>query len=201
MPPPTAEHNLRRAGVRAARIPVTTVFIEDSSRLVLLSSARLQHVPSNRRDFARHSFERARQDCGSVQAADSQLPAAGEASELDVCYNTDMAVSPAGMARKLSSMCAGLDVAVIEASDGVGGRVRTDELDGFLLDRGFQIFLTGYPAAQAELDYEALDLKPFYAGALVHFEGTLHRCGVVFLALAIGYACVFLLLRSACVLQ
>jgi Flavin containing amine oxidoreductase len=37
---------------------------------------------------------------------------------------------------------------LLEASDGVGGRVRTDEVDGFLLDRGFQIFLTSYPEAQ-----------------------------------------------------
>mmetsp|Transcript_30975 Transcript_30975/g.68650 ORF Transcript_30975/g.68650 Transcript_30975/m.68650 type:complete len:484 (-) Transcript_30975:553-2004(-) len=67
------------------------------------------------------------------------------------------------------------DVLLLEADDGVGGRVRTDVVDGFLLDRGFQIFLTGYPEAQALLDYPALDLKPFYAGALVHTGGTFHR--------------------------
>lgn len=38
---------------------------------------------------------------------------------------------------------AGLNPVVLEASDGVGGRVRTDKVDGFLLDRGFQIYLTG----------------------------------------------------------
>lgn len=38
---------------------------------------------------------------------------------------------------------AGLSPIVLEASDGVGGRVRTDKVDGFLLDRGFQIYLTG----------------------------------------------------------
>ena len=42
----------------------------------------------------------------------------------------------------------GVDVLVLEASDAVGGRVRTDEVDGFLLDRGFHIFLTGYPEVQ-----------------------------------------------------
>ena len=49
-----------------------------------------------------------------------------------------------------SRLClpAGASVVVVEASDGVGGRVRTDEVDGFLLDRGFQIFLTSYPEAQ-----------------------------------------------------
>ena len=68
----------------------------------------------------------------------------------------------------------GLVVNVVEASDGVGGRVRTDVVDGYLLDRGFQIFLTSYPEAQKALDYNALDLKPFYAGALVRFEGAFH---------------------------
>ena len=59
----------------------------------------------------------------------------------------------------------GLSYTILEASDGVGGRVRTDVQDGFLLDRGFQIFLTSYPEARAMLDYRALELKPFYAGA------------------------------------
>jgi protoporphyrinogen oxidase len=40
---------------------------------------------------------------------------------------------------------AGVPFILLEASDGVGGRVRTDNIDGFLLDRGFQIFLTSYP--------------------------------------------------------
>lgn len=60
---------------------------------------------------------------------------------------------------------AGVPVRILEAADGVGGRVRTDRADGFLLDRGFQIFLTSYPEARALLDYDKLDLQPFYAGA------------------------------------
>ena len=43
---------------------------------------------------------------------------------------------------------AGVDFMLLEASDGLGGRLRTDVVDGFLLDRGFAIFLTGYPEAQ-----------------------------------------------------
>ena len=68
----------------------------------------------------------------------------------------------------------GIPVTLLEASDGVGGRVRTDVVDGFLLDRGFQIFLTSYPEAKKALDYSALDLQPFYAGALVRFQGSFH---------------------------
>ena len=53
----------------------------------------------------------------------------------------------------------GAEVAVFEASDGVGGRVRTDEKDGFLLDRGFQVYFTAYPVARQHLDHAKLDLR------------------------------------------
>ncbi|OAY71402.1 hypothetical protein ACMD2_07809 [Ananas comosus] len=57
---------------------------------------------------------------------------------------------------------------LLEASDGVGGRVRTDALDGgFLLDRGFHILLTAFPECRRLLDLPALGLRPFYPGALV----------------------------------
>lgn len=64
----------------------------------------------------------------------------------------------------------GYDVLVLESSDGVGGRVRTDELDGFRLDRGFQVLLTAYPEAQRELNYDALQLRRFEPGSLVQTE-------------------------------
>jgi hypothetical protein len=62
----------------------------------------------------------------------------------------------------------GVEVAVFEASDGVGGRVRTDEQDGFLLDRGFQVYFTSYPVAGRHLDYEALDFRGFDPGVIIH---------------------------------
>jgi phytoene dehydrogenase-like protein len=58
-------------------------------------------------------------------------------------------------------------VAVFESSDGVGGRVRTDEQNGFLLDRGFQVCFTSYPVARRHLDYGALDFRDFDPGAIV----------------------------------
>jgi phytoene dehydrogenase-like protein len=69
----------------------------------------------------------------------------------------------------------GIEVVVLEASDGVGGRVRTDVVDGFRLDRGFQVYLTAYPEGRAALDHEALDLRPFEPGALVWWDGRFHR--------------------------
>lgn len=61
----------------------------------------------------------------------------------------------------------GIPSLVLEASDGVGGRVRTDTVEGFRLDRGFQILLTAYPEAQRLLDYERLQLRPFESGAVI----------------------------------
>lgn len=61
----------------------------------------------------------------------------------------------------------GAEVVLFEASDGIGGRVRTDEKEGFLLDRGFQVYFTAYPAARRHLDHEKLNLRPFDPGAVV----------------------------------
>lgn len=58
----------------------------------------------------------------------------------------------------------GLDVEVHEASDRVGGRIRTDEVDGFLLDRGFQLLNPSYPAVRRWVDIPALGLQAFPAG-------------------------------------
>ena len=69
----------------------------------------------------------------------------------------------------------GLSVQVLEASDRVGGRVRTETVDGFRLDRGFQVLLTAYPETQRELDYDALNLHAFHDGALVRYNGRFHR--------------------------
>ncbi|MGN6397237.1 MAG: NAD(P)/FAD-dependent oxidoreductase [Mucilaginibacter sp.] len=65
----------------------------------------------------------------------------------------------------------GRSVIVLEASDDVGGRVRTDYINGYQLDRGFQVLLTAYPEAKKLLDYKALDLKYFDPGAVILKEG------------------------------
>ncbi len=69
---------------------------------------------------------------------------------------------------------------IFEASDGVGGRVRTDQVDGFLLDRGFQVYLDAYENAGELLDLDALHLKRFEPGALVWKNGKLHKLIDVF---------------------
>ena len=81
----------------------------------------------------------------------------------------------AGLAAATTLQAAGRSVVVLEASDGVGGRVRTDLVDGFLLDRGFQILLTAYPEAQQQLDLPALDVRPFEPGASIRWGGRFHH--------------------------
>jgi len=77
----------------------------------------------------------------------------------------------AGLSCAVALHDAGIPVQVYEASDGIGGRVRTDHVDGFLLDRGFQVALTAYPEMQRQLDMAALDLQAFEPGALVWRNG------------------------------
>jgi phytoene dehydrogenase-like protein len=60
---------------------------------------------------------------------------------------------------------------IYEAIDDVGGRVRTDIIDGYRLDRGFQVLFTSYPAIRQELDLDALDLQVFTPGAKIYHEG------------------------------
>jgi phytoene dehydrogenase-like protein len=76
----------------------------------------------------------------------------------------------AGLACAVALHEAGRPVRVVEAGDGVGGRVRTDIVDGFRLDRGFQVLLTAYPEAHRQLDLDALDLHRFEPGAAIQID-------------------------------
>jgi phytoene dehydrogenase-like protein len=78
----------------------------------------------------------------------------------------------AGLSCAVALHGAGIPVRVYEASDGVGGRVRTDHVDGYTLDRGFQVALTAYPELHRQLDMAALDLQAFDPGALVWRDGS-----------------------------
>jgi phytoene dehydrogenase-like protein len=81
----------------------------------------------------------------------------------------------AGLACARHLADAGIAFQIIEASDGIGGRVRTDPFEGFLLDRGFQVLLTAYPEAQRTLDYHALELKKFTPGAFSWYAGRMNK--------------------------
>ncbi|XP_077224473.1 FAD/NAD(P)-binding oxidoreductase family protein [Tasmannia lanceolata] len=80
----------------------------------------------------------------------------------------------AGLAASTHLHAHNIPFLLLEASDSPGGRVRTDSVNGFLLDRGFQIFITSYPEAKKILNYETLDLQKFYSGALIYYGGKFH---------------------------
>ncbi len=94
--------------------------------------------------------------------------------------DTDVVVVGAGLAglrcaRALAD--AGRDVVVLEASDAVGGRIRTEQVDGFLVDRGFQLLNPAYPAVRRWVDVDALGLQPFGAGVAARTEAGLSVLG------------------------
>jgi len=91
---------------------------------------------------------------------------------VDVCI---VGAGLAGLACARALSFRGIECLVLEASDGVGGRVRTDAHDGFLLDRGFQVALTAYPELHHQLDVPKLRLQRFEPGALVRVGGRFHR--------------------------
>ena len=81
----------------------------------------------------------------------------------------------AGLSEAIRLAEAGCDVHVLEASDGAGGRLATEVVDGFVVDRGFQVLNTGYPRVAADLDLDALELGWFRRGAVVHVGDRSHR--------------------------
>lgn len=83
----------------------------------------------------------------------------------------------AGLAAAKALTAAGVETTVVEAADAPGGRVRTDVVDGFRLDRGFQLLNPSYSEAKKVLDLTALDLQPFRAGVVVAMGGKRHTLG------------------------
>jgi phytoene dehydrogenase-like protein len=87
---------------------------------------------------------------------------------------TDVVVAGGGLAGLVAARqlaADGFRVTLFERENSVGGRVRSDREDGFILDRGFQVLFTAYPAVGTELDRGALDLRRFRAGAILARPG------------------------------
>ena len=74
-------------------------------------------------------------------------------------------ISGLNCANKLTK--GGLTVLVIEKSDSIGGRIKTDIIDGFKLNRGFHVLLTAYPEVKSTFIWEDLSFKKFFSGCLI----------------------------------
>ena len=81
---------------------------------------------------------------------------------------TIIGAGAAGLIAAIELEKAGYSPLILEASERVGGRLKTDEVDGFLLDRGFQVLLTEYPEVKRYLDLKALGVNNFRPGGHVH---------------------------------
>ncbi|MEV7070798.1 NAD(P)/FAD-dependent oxidoreductase [Streptomyces sp. NPDC093990] len=93
-------------------------------------------------------------------------------------YQADVVIVGAGVAglsaaHRLTSQ--GVTVAVLEAAPGVGGRMSTEKVDGFRLDRIGQLLSTAYPELRLTPGLDGLVLRPFAPGVLLHGDGRHHR--------------------------
>ncbi|MER8098251.1 NAD(P)/FAD-dependent oxidoreductase [Streptomyces goshikiensis] len=82
-----------------------------------------------------------------------------------------------GLAAAQHLIAAGVSVTVLEAADAAGGRMATERVDGFRLDRIGQLLNTAYTELERTPGLEALTLRPFAPGVLVHSDGKQHRAG------------------------
>jgi phytoene dehydrogenase-like protein len=99
---------------------------------------------------------------------------------LEPAYQADVVVVGAGIAglaaaHRLTS--AGVTTTVLEAAHGVGGRMATEKVDGFRLDRIGQLLSTAYPELRLTPGLDGLALLPFAPGVLLHSEGRHHHAG------------------------
>ncbi|MFI5469810.1 NAD(P)/FAD-dependent oxidoreductase [Streptomyces cacaoi] len=99
---------------------------------------------------------------------------------LEPAYQADVVVVGAGVAglsaaHRLAS--AGVTTVVLEAAPCVGGRMSTEKVDGFRLDRIGQLLSTAYPELDLTPGLDALVLRPFAPGVLLHSDGRHHRAG------------------------
>ncbi|MFD3516997.1 NAD(P)/FAD-dependent oxidoreductase [Streptomyces sp. NPDC058657] len=99
---------------------------------------------------------------------------------LTTAHHADVVVVGAGVAGLCAAhqlIGAGVTVRVLEAAPRVGGRMSTERIDGFRLDRIGQVLSTAYPELTRTPGLEGLVLRPFAPGVLVHSEGRRHRAG------------------------
>ena len=97
----------------------------------------------------------------------------------------------AGLSCAVTLHLAGIPFRLLDKDQSVGGRIQTDEVNGFRLDRGFQVLLTAYPEARKFLDYEKLELRKCYPGSRVWYNDTFYQVSDPFRHPLDGFLSVF----------
>lgn len=82
-----------------------------------------------------------------------------------------------GLVAAINLEKAGFSPLILDATDRVGGRVKTDYREGYQFDHGFQVLLTNYPAAQKYLNYELLNLQEFLPGSCIFYQNKKYSIG------------------------
>ncbi|MFD3536969.1 NAD(P)/FAD-dependent oxidoreductase [Streptomyces sp. NPDC058664] len=111
----------------------------------------------------------------------SSADSAGTAQRTDAAKAVDVVIVGAGVAGLAAAhrlTGAGLSVAVLEAEPRIGGRMGTEAVDGFLLDRVGPLLTLSYEELRATPGLDGLVLRPFAPGVLVHSDGRYARWGV-----------------------
>ncbi|MET9800742.1 NAD(P)/FAD-dependent oxidoreductase [Streptomyces sp. NPDC006368] len=101
---------------------------------------------------------------------------------LNSAQHADVIIVGAGLAGLSAAhqlVSAGLTVSVLEAAPRVGGRMGTESVDGFRLDRMSQLLSTAYPELRRTPGLDGDPLRVFRAGVAVHSDGRLHRMAPV----------------------
>ena len=110
--------------------------------------------------------------CTPINATFSQRSKLKKSQERPVLI-VGAGLSGLSCARRLQD--GGVPFLILEADEQIGGRIKTDQVDGFLLNHGFQVLQMAYPEARKLLDYSLLDLKPFAPGAIIRIGQRFHR--------------------------
>jgi phytoene dehydrogenase-like protein len=83
----------------------------------------------------------------------------------------------AGLSAAQSLIEAKIEVRVLEASTTIGGRVQTDEINGYRFDRGFQLINARYPEVEALHIIDKLDFRYAPRAVDIALDGSIVRLG------------------------
>ncbi len=111
--------------------------------------------------------------CGLLRLSKKREQSVSDSSQPVVVVGAGLA----GLSAARTLIDAGIDVRVLESSTTVGGRVQTDEINGYRFDRGFQLINARYPELEALGIIDELDFRPAPRAVDIALDGSVVRLG------------------------